>query len=613
MVSHTVLSSQSLQILENDTNKVNIKQLIDSFIHGDFLSPLDKEVLDMRPNDCSLVSKFSQVESFDIEGRKISLTTLVVPHPLREFHKRSIEHIDNPLLLRKAHDQLSKIDKLPILVFIHGLGGQMSQFEPILQEFRNCADIFALDLPGFGNSKRASRNNQSKNVNFSSLSQYSKEDLELIENTLDSIQFKDFSTDNIVNIIYGILLQKFPNRRFIILSHSMGTHISIKLTNKLPTGSVESLIMMTPPRLSDSDQQLAFSRLPFGTRLFFKGCYYLPQLFDIYRMMDRRGGLHSKSVNSFIYPSTATVFQRLTQYRWNLDTDSSIFINYLMNFKPATANELLMAASKLNNTSEDNKMNPRILIIGADSDKVTPVSICEQFSNILSESNIPFKFDTIENANHSLFLDKPELVSGTIYQFVENLQLNISCTWVLQVKALISGDKWGLKNKAKWDKVVTISTPLINLKLNKHSPLLGMKTLKQTDLIHNPKKFELNHTEIFAIVDIGSDTPAYDPIDFKRIKYVKFKTESKVVPDNVTIIKFIDIIDGLLNKCENKDQYIVVHCHYGQNRTGFLICCYLIEKLGWSPSEAIDAWERAKNPGIKHVHFKNALYLRYRT
>ncbi|KGK33877.1 hypothetical protein JL09_g6602 [Pichia kudriavzevii] len=47
---------------------------------------------------------------------------------------------------------------------------------------------------------------------------------------------EDFQTDQLVDMLYQILMYRFPSRKFIFLSHSMGTHISIKLVNRLSEG-----------------------------------------------------------------------------------------------------------------------------------------------------------------------------------------------------------------------------------------------------------------------------------------------------------------------------------------------------------------------------------------
>ena len=56
---------------------------------------------------------------------------------------------------------------------------------------------------------------------------------------------------------------------------------------------------------------------------------------------------------------------------------------------------------------------------------------------------------------------------------------------------------------------------------------------------------------------------------------------------------------------------IGVHCHYGFNRTGFLICCALVEKRGMGVEEAMEEFRRQRPPGIRHGHFVDTLFVRY--
>ena len=623
-INRDVLSIPRLKELQriDDTTRVSVSGSLWKYWNNDLFTDLEKEILRLKPSDCSFVEKYSHIESFPINNRshinEISLATIYSDHPLREFYKRSIKDYkdSNTEQLRNAEKQLMEIDTLPVIIFIHGLGGQISQFEPILKEFRNCSDIFGIDLPGFGNSKRPSRNNNG--IKFSMLSKYNDEELNKLEECLKLLKDEDYQTDSIADMIQQILDYKFPNRKFIFIAHSMGTHISTKIINNLENGRVVSFIMMSPPGFSE--EKVIFNRFHWSKRWFLNLCCYNSKIFDYYRFFDRFGGLYSISVNNYIYCNNERniededdgdggdeILKRLTQFRWNLDTESSIFLKYLKGFRSVSKEELKILSSKIS--------KGKMMVCCGEFDKITKVSESEKIVKMIKEGNndIEIKFEKVNNCNHSLFLDKPELISGIIYKFIEDLNINISCTWVLKIKAILSGDKWGLKNEVKWNKVVTLSKPIIN-KISPNKPisyLLGMKTLRQTDLIHNPINFEMEHPEIFAIVDIGSDTPSYEPNDFQRIKYIKYKTESKVTPDNITIVKFIEIINKLMKERDIDNQFIVVHCHYGQNRTGFLICCYLIEKLGWSVNEAIIGFKESKEPGIKHVHFQNALHLRY--
>lgn len=51
--------------------------------------------------------------------------------------------------------------------------------------------------------------------------------------------------------------------------------------------------------------------------------------------------------------------------------------------------------------------------------------------------------------------------------------------------------------------------------------------------------------------------------------------------------------------------------HYGFNRTGYFIVCYLVEREGYRVQDAIQEFGEKRRPGIRHDHFVNELYVRY--
>jgi protein-tyrosine phosphatase len=58
------------------------------------------------------------------------------------------------------------------------------------------------------------------------------------------------------------------------------------------------------------------------------------------------------------------------------------------------------------------------------------------------------------------------------------------------------------------------------------------------------------------------------------------------------------------------DKYVGIHCSYGFNRTGFVVCCYLIEELGLTPEAALKAFAKSRPPGVKHQDFVEELLAR---
>lgn len=149
-----------------------------------------------------------------------------------------------------------------------------------------------------------------------------------------------------------------------------------------------------------------------------------------------------------------------------------------------------------------------------------------------------------------------------------------------------------------------------------------MKTLREVDDTHCPEVFvkQWGH-QIKDVVDISHEQPVYDPRGLEKggTRYHKFPTVSKIPPNSNEVREFIALIDALREEQkvrsveENwaEEYYIGVHCHYGFNRTGYFIVCYLVERCGYSVQAAVDEFARRRPKGIKHAHFLDQLYVRY--
>ena len=84
------------------------------------------------------------------------------------------------------------------------------------------------------------------------------------------------------------------------------------------------------------------------------------------------------------------------------------------------------------------------------------------------------------------------------------------------------------------------------------------------------------------------------------------------------VTAFIAVIDRLREEQEDRakqenwgQHYISVHCHYGFNRTGYFLVCYMVERLGYDVQRAIDEFAKQRPKGIKHAHFLDQLFVRY--
>ncbi|KEY69005.1 hypothetical protein S7711_03311 [Stachybotrys chartarum IBT 7711] len=223
-------------------------------------------------------------------------------------------------------------------------------------------------------------------------------------------------------------------------------------------------------------------------------------------------------------------------------------------------------------------------------------------------------------ANHAL-LYMPgcaRALAGLISDFLAHrVTGRLSLAWQLQY--LSREGKWDVKNLAKWKSV----TPVSDLIGPIGSPVFrAMKTLREADDVHTPKVFCSNWSHsVKDVIDISKDQPVYDPRGLERsgIHYHKFPTVSKVPPLASEVEAFIKLVDSLRSAQKQRAEterwsgqcVIGVHCHYGFNRTGYFIVCYLIERCGFGVKEAIEAFAKARPNGIRHSHFLDRLHVRY--
>lgn len=219
-------------------------------------------------------------------------------------------------------------------------------------------------------------------------------------------------------------------------------------------------------------------------------------------------------------------------------------------------------------------------------------------------------------ASHSL-LYMPSTVrtlAGLISDFLcSQVSPRLSLGWQLQF--LSTAGKWDVKNLAKWQAVAPMSEPIAGV-------FRAMKTLREVDDTHSPEVFVKTWgAQIKNIIDISHEAPVYDPRGLEKsgTRYHKLPTVSKIPPTSSDVHDFVALVDRLRDEQKTRatqehwgpEYYIGVHCHYGFNRTGYFIVCYLVERCGYSVQAALDEFAKKRPKGIKHAHFMDQLFVRY--
>jgi len=108
---------------------------------------------------------------------------------------------------------------------------------------------------------------------------------------------------------------------------------------------------------------------------------------------------------------------------------------------------------------------------------------------------------------------------------------------------------------------------------------------------------------IALVIDLTNTYRYYSPkeLESKGVKHVKILTEGKVVPSEGVVQQFYRAVKG------TEDGQIGVHCTHGLNRTGYLVCRYMIEILGWDPDKAIEAFDLSRGHKQERANYLQSL------
>lgn len=569
----------------------------------------------------------------------------------------------------RRHPQADKLpitpSPLPLLVFIHGLGGSVLQFNPLLTSLVNLAPCLTIDLPGCGLSKPS------------------------------PTAWDAYTTEALVELLATITedyREKDAGQGVVLIGHSLGCSLAALLASKTSLHSkalsehVVGLVAVCPRAGPPTEDEVAM----------FKKLLWVPNpIFDLWRRWDRRGGVDSASVHRFVGNDADEATKKM-QLRFNEQSRTAIWRRMAAGTLPVY--EKGVAKGGLPSGEIWAGLDVPVFLVAGEADNITPpgeISNIAAFlgkshplQNELNESREPItdsaapvnmslktktsepetlhqQIDCLKNEdfaevdstategsthedpstpNEELSVVPPQLskprkvlrttilpepashallympstvriLAGLISDFLcAEVSPRLSLGWQLQF--LSTSGKWDVKNLAKWTAVAPVSEPIAGI-------FRAMKTLREVDESHCPKAFVREWgNQIKDIIDISHENPVYDPRGLEKggVCYHKLPTVSKIPPTSQEVADFIALVDRLLAEQKARgeqehwthgEHYVGVHCHYGFNRTGYFIVCYLVERRSYGVQEAIDEFARRRPRGIKHAHFLDQIFVRY--
>lgn len=113
------------------------------------------------------------------------------------------------------------------------------------------------------------------------------------------------------------------------------------------------------------------------------------------------------------------------------------------------------------------------------------------------------------------------------------------------------------------------------------------------------------------IIDLTDTSKYYSPLVFLKhgIEYRKIQIEGQILPQQYQHDEFANIVTSFLSRKTNK--LIGVHCTHGVNRTGLLVCTFLVEHCKFSANEAMEAFKLARGYPIERENYKQSIQRRY--
>ncbi|XP_071861040.1 RNA/RNP complex-1-interacting phosphatase isoform X2 [Bombus fervidus] len=110
------------------------------------------------------------------------------------------------------------------------------------------------------------------------------------------------------------------------------------------------------------------------------------------------------------------------------------------------------------------------------------------------------------------------------------------------------------------------------------------------------------------IIDLTNTDRYYDKKEFTNsgIRYEKIMVYGREIPSMDLVNKFFKTMDDFMSAC-GEDDIVGVHCTHGVNRSGYLICRYLVQQLGWEVDTCLKAFEEARGYQIERKNYINAL------
>ncbi|XP_056288327.1 RNA/RNP complex-1-interacting phosphatase [Pseudoliparis swirei] len=114
--------------------------------------------------------------------------------------------------------------------------------------------------------------------------------------------------------------------------------------------------------------------------------------------------------------------------------------------------------------------------------------------------------------------------------------------------------------------------------------------------------------ELGLIIDLTFTTRYYSLHDVpESLLVLKIFTAGHEVPSDDTILSFKRAVRWFLRENAENDKLVGVHCTHGLNRTGYLVCRYLIDVDGMDPQAALQLFNSSRGHNVERRNYLDDL------
>lgn len=134
---------------------------------------------------------------------------------------------------------------------------------------------------------------------------------------------------------------------------------------------------------------------------------------------------------------------------------------------------------------------------------------------------------------------------------------------------------------------------------------------KRFTIIDLFRQLAINGRELGLVINCSNTRRYYQKEDIEgmMVEYKGILCPGRCLLNKTDLVdNFEKAVEDFLLRNKDNNLLIGVHCSNGVDRTGYLICNYLIRKLGWSSHQALNAFEYARGHPIERGSYIQALH-----